>query len=73
MFGEYSVVKGGVGLALPLELYYGKFKDHKEDWELDESLLLNDFLKYLRSSGILSKVLDLKSFEKEDLNLNNSS
>ncbi len=65
MFGEYSVVKGGVGLALPLELYYGKFKDHKEDWKLDESLLLNDFLKYLRSSGILSKVLDIKSFESD--------
>ena len=66
LFGEYSIVKNGKGIAIPLGDFFGEFRFKSESFEIKPYLLLNDFYDYLKSSGILSRVLDLKSL-KEDI------
>ncbi len=65
LFGEYSIVKNGKGIAIPLHEFYGEFKFHADVDKISTQLRLNDFYEYLSSSGILSKVLDLKSLKQD--------
>lgn len=61
LFGEYSVVKGGKGLALPLFDYSGSLAMNSgvKDGGLAE------FAQFLGNSSILQSTLDLERFEKD--------
>jgi mevalonate kinase len=65
LFGEYGVIKGSKGFAIPCEKYFGVLNTSKTPEHINEKLRLNDFCDYLDKSGILSKVLDLTSFKKD--------
>lgn len=61
LFGEYSVVKGGKGLALPFFEYSGKLS-------LDSLPAQKDFmgfLNFLANSKSLAETLDLERLEKD--------
>lgn len=66
LFGEYSIVNGGHGLAVPFKQFGGDFSFAGNNEKVSSKLRLNNLYKYINSSGILGKVLDLKSF-KEDI------
>ena len=66
LFGEYSIVNGGHGLAVPFRQYGGEFSFTGNNEKVSSKLRLNNLYKYINSSGILGKVLDLKSF-KDDI------
>ncbi|MEX0799539.1 MAG: hypothetical protein WEB87_03005 [Bacteriovoracaceae bacterium] len=66
LFGEYSVIKGGKGLALPFFDYSGALE------KLDSSLKgdcaasrLAEFAQFLRNSSILRRTLDLDKLEED--------
>ena len=60
LFGEYAVVLGRKGLAIPLDFYQGEFSIvTKSDPQISA------FLEYLKSSSLLSEVLNLELAEKE--------
>lgn len=67
LFGEYSVIKGGMGLAMPCKKYYGKleFKDHP----IPFALQLEEFSEYLGQRSLLSKVMNISQL-KEDIRKN---
>jgi mevalonate kinase len=65
LFGEYSIIKGSKGLAIPFNRFSGKLRKAQKNDEISENLKLDDLLKYIQGSGILSKVLDIKSLEAD--------
>jgi len=65
LFGEYSIIKGSKGLAIPCEKYFGVLKKSDQPDKIDEELRLNEFCDYLEGSGILSIVLDIKAFKAD--------
>ena len=58
LFGEYSVVKGGKGLALPLFEYTGQLKRGNQVDANSESEL-SSFAQFLRNSSILRASMDM--------------
>lgn len=65
LFGEYTIIKGSRGLALPLEKFRGEFVTAGEKNILEPILRLDEFCDYLEGSSILSENLDLLSFSKD--------
>lgn len=65
LFGEYTIIKGSRGLALPLDKFRGKFETTCEQNTLEPVLRLDEFCDYLEGSSILSENLDLLSFSKD--------
>lgn len=65
LFGEYSIIKGSKGFAIPCKKYFGVLKMATHPEKLNSNLKLNDFCDYLERSGILSKILDIKSFKTD--------
>lgn len=64
LFGEYSIIKGSHGLAIPFEKFFANMQfDNKVDTESLNSFL--DLAKYLEHSSILSKNIDVDSFIKD--------
>tara|TARA_Y100000780_G_scaffold155505_1_gene140201 strand:- start:239444 stop:240319 length:876 start_codon:yes stop_codon:yes gene_type:complete len=61
LFGEYSVVKGGNGLALPFFDYSGQLE--KNCGSVDSGL--EDFAKFLRNSSILNDTLNVEAFMED--------
>ena len=58
LFGEYSVVKGGNGLALPFFKYSGNLEKNCESVDAR----LEDFAKFLQNSSILNDTLNIEAF-----------
>jgi len=58
LFGEYSVVKGGNGLALPFFKYSGILEKNCESVDAR----LEDFAKFLQNSSILNDTLNIEAF-----------
>ena len=56
LFGEYSIIKGGKGLAIPCSKFFGElqFSNNK----LSQEYKLDDFATYLNGRGLLKKLLD---------------
>ena len=65
LFGEYSIIKGSRGLAVPLKLFHGKMVKDKMRQNLKKGLALDEFCLFLKGSSILSEKLDLLSFHKD--------
>jgi mevalonate kinase len=65
LFGEYSIIKGSKGLAIPFNKFSGKLVKAKNADDIKESLKLDDLFNFVKGSGILSRVLDMKSFEAD--------
>jgi mevalonate kinase len=65
LFGEYGIIKGSMGLAVPLSNYNGKLKKAVDHNSVQSGLRLDEFCGYLEGSSILSKELDLVSFSKD--------
>lgn len=64
LFGEYAIIKGAQGFAIPFDRFYGEleYSDHSS---LDESLKLNQLCEYLADSSILGKELDIERFKQD--------
>lgn len=65
LFGEYGIIKGSMGLAVPLPNFNGRLKKAVDHNSIQKGLRLDEFCKYLEGSSILSKELDLVSFSKD--------
>lgn len=65
LFGEYTIIKGSRGLALPLSQLFGEFKKDKNIVEKKSVLDLADFCDYLGGSNLLSLSLDLDRFSRD--------
>lgn len=65
LFGEYSIIKGSKGLAIPFNRFHGELSKVHEKEGLEKELQLYELFNYIKGSGILSKVLDMKSFEQD--------
>lgn len=61
LFGEYSVVKGGKGFALPLFDYNGRLEISKGSYEKG----LSAFCEFMSNSATLKSTLDLESFDQD--------
>lgn len=64
LFGEYSIIKGSNGLAIPLSKYFGKLS-FSEGVEKSSRLSLKDLSEYLSNSSILSRNIDTDKFQKD--------
>lgn len=62
LFGEYAIIKGSMGLALPLPDFNGSLKFIKEQGKIEQKLRLDEFYEYLKGSDLLSKSMDLEQF-----------
>ena len=60
LFGEYSIIKGSNGLAIPYEKYSGELSFKKS--EMASGLSLKELSLYLNNSSILSRNIDTKRF-----------
>lgn len=65
LFGEYTIIKGSRGLALPLTQFCGEFKKDKNIVEKKSVLDLRDFCNYLGGSNLLSNSLNLANFSSD--------
>lgn len=65
LFGEYTVLTGSKGLAIPFERFYASFKMWENTQNLDSNFRLDDLCAYLKSSKILSETMDLDKFEAD--------
>lgn len=65
LLGEYSLIRGSCGIAINCSQFFGDFKYAECHSKIDSRLRLDDFCHYLKNSGILSKILNLKEFEKD--------
>jgi len=67
LFGEYAIIKGSRGIAIPFQNYSGRFEFANSKDSVPANLALDQFSAYLQNSGILSHVLDIDQFQ-EDIN-----
>ena len=67
LFGEYAIIKGSRGIAIPFQNYSGRFEFANSKDSVPTNLALDQFSAYLQNSGILSHVLDIDQFQ-EDIN-----
>lgn len=65
LFGEYTLIKGSRGIAMPLSQFYGEWNIDGASEKNSSTLSLLDFCDYLEGSSLLSKNLDLTSFKKD--------
>ncbi|MBT4793397.1 MAG: mevalonate kinase [Halobacteriovoraceae bacterium] len=63
LFGEYSIIKGFSGMALPCSLFSGQLIQAANANDINKTLRLDDLYTYLDGSGILATVLDLKKLK----------
>lgn len=66
LFGEYSIIKGGNGLAMPFCDFYGQLELAGSTANVEQGLRLNSFCNYLMGSKSLSESLNLELL-KEDI------
>ncbi|MEM6812621.1 MAG: mevalonate kinase [Pseudomonadota bacterium] len=66
LFGEYTVMKGSRGIALPFRNFNASFYKAESAGDVKSSFRLDEFYNYLQGSNILSKSMDLQLF-KEDI------
>lgn len=64
LFGEYSIIKGSNGLAVPFESFHGQLEFDSEK-SLDSKASLLELARYLDNSSILSKNIDTQNFIKD--------
>lgn len=64
LFGEYSVIKGGRGLAFPCQKFFGELRFGEA--ALGPCFKLDDLAEYLDDRGIIKEKMDTKKF-KEDV------
>lgn len=65
LFGEYTLIKGSRGIALPLHQFSGSFKKSENGFMESTGLPMREFCDYLEGSNLLSTNLDLLSFSKD--------
>jgi mevalonate kinase len=64
LFGEYGIIKGSKGVAMPFSPYYGVLSDKG----VDTSSSLQDLFNFIKRSSILKRELDV---ERMDNDINN--
>lgn len=62
LFGEYAIIQGGKGLALPFAKFFGELKQCAKDQSIHTTLQLGEFASYLKNSGLISSLLDVDKF-----------
>jgi len=65
LFGEYGIIKGSKGIAIPLNSHYGQLVHADSASEISQKLKLDEFHQYLVESSLLSKAMDLNAFETD--------
>jgi mevalonate kinase len=61
LFGEYSVIKGGMGLAVPCKKYFGQLEFNKDP--IAPNFQLNDFAEYLGQRTLLAQLIDIEQLK----------
>lgn len=61
LFGEYTLITGSNGLAMPLPQFQARFEKNKNE----PSTHLQKFCAYLKGSPLLSETMDLDKFEAD--------
>ncbi|MFK7838710.1 MAG: mevalonate kinase [Bdellovibrionales bacterium] len=65
LFGEYTLITGSTGLAIPFDRFHASFEKTDNLQTLDSAFQLNDLCNYLKSSKILSESMDLEQFNHD--------
>jgi mevalonate kinase len=65
LFGEYSIIKGSHGLAIPYRKYFGKLKISNEAHAQHKNISLKELCNYVANSSILAKNIDVAQFTNE--------
>lgn len=63
LFGEYAIINGAKGLAIPFQQYHGHLDFQDSDSEYKEEFL--SFYKYLENLDLLKSELDLDKFRND--------
>jgi mevalonate kinase len=63
LFGEYSVIKGGMGLAIPCEKYFGELVFGSEP--ISPTYKLDEFAEYLGERALLCETMDIERFKSD--------
>ncbi len=64
LFGEYGIIKGAKGLAVPFPKYFGYLKSDINNSK--NKLDLAEFIGYIEGSSILTKELDIETLKKDN-------
>lgn len=65
LFGEYTIITGSRGLALPFDKFSAAFQKENGSEAVQSAFRLDEFLNYLQSSEILSESMDLARFKND--------
>lgn len=65
LFGEYGIIKGSKGLALPLTNFKGCLDFSENHKNLSSKLRLDEFYAYLKDSNLISREMDLPKLEND--------
>ncbi|MEM9469559.1 MAG: hypothetical protein AAF988_05295 [Pseudomonadota bacterium] len=65
LLGEYTIIKGSKGLAIPLPQFSASFHQAEKRDDVNIAFRLDDFHHYLTGSDILSKSMNLGQFSKD--------
>lgn len=65
LFGEYTLIKGSQGLAVPLDNFTASFHKKNGSDAVQNAFRLDSFYNYLKGSNILSENMDLKKFKTD--------
>ena len=63
LFGEYSVIKGGMGLALPCNKYFGELAYN--DGPIEPTYKLDEFADYLGERALVCDSMDIARFKAD--------
>lgn len=63
LFGEYAIIKGAKGLAIPFHQYHGHLAFQNSDSEYKDEFV--SFCKYLENLDLLKSELDLDKFRSD--------
>lgn len=65
LLGEYGIIKGSQGIALPFNEHYGSLSSAGHSNKVSQKLKLDEFYEYLLGSKLLSEAMDLNAFKKD--------
>lgn len=65
LFGEYGIIKGSQGIALPYSPFFGELSSAGTADKVSQTLKLNEFYEYLEGSQLLSETMDLARFKSD--------
>jgi mevalonate kinase len=65
LFGEYGIIKGSKGVAIPLDTHSGSLVQADSNQAVCQTLRLDEFYDYLIGSDLLTESMDLEKFKAD--------